>query len=137
MPKLEGSICPKCGATGTCRCRCNFCHEQLNEGWKNNDGQQVMNPHTGRAIPHDMYNQPHNKCMLNRKGRDTVGFIKDGKFYVNEKRQDLGNYMKNMARLGADGYWHLWKDGKYAGCIEKARKEDYQSWEPNQEVIEK
>ena len=132
MTKLEGATCPQCGSTKSCYCRCNFCHEQFNKGWKNNDGQQVMNPYTGKPIPHDMHGNPHNKCMLNRKGKDTVGFIKGGEFYVNEKRKDLGDYMKNMARLGADGWWHLWVDGKYRGPVEYAPN-DHKSW--NGEVI--
>lgn len=134
MTKLEGPTCPKCGATGTCRCRCNYCHEQLNDGWKNNDGQQVMNPRTGRAIPHDMYNQPHNDCM--KKGTGGKYYKGGEQVYVNEKSKDLGDYMKNMARLGADGFWHGWRDGKYVGRIEKATKEAYQSWEPIQQEVQ-
>ena len=120
LTKLLGLICPKCGATKSCYCRCNFCHEEFSKGWKNNDGQQVMNPNTGKPIPHDTYGNPHNQCMLNRKGKDTVGF----------------EYMKNMARLGADGNWHLWVDGKYRGPVEKAPKEAYQSWEPIQQEVQ-
>jgi hypothetical protein len=49
--------------------------------------------------------------------------------YVNEKSHDLHEYMKNYARLGADGWWHLWRNGKYAGPVEYAPN-DHKSWEP-------
>ena len=130
MTKLEGSTCPKCGATGTCRCRCNFCHEHLNDGWKNNDGQQVMNPRTGRAIPHDMYNQPHQDCM--RKGTGGKYFKGGEQVYVNEKSKDLGDYMKNLAQIGTGWILALMADGKYRGPVEHAPN-DHKSW--NGEVI--
>ena len=114
MPKLEGPTCPKCGATGTCRCRCNYCHEQLNDGWKNNDGQQVMNPRTGRAIPHDMYFQPHQSCM--RKGTGGKYYRGGEQVYVNEKSKDLGEYMRRHAKLeGKD--WILYVDDKRTGFV--------------------
>ena len=129
MTKLEGNICPKCGATGTCYCRCNFCHEQFSEGWKNKDGQKVMNQRTGKYIPHDVYGNPHNECMTKGTGGK---YYKGGKqVYVNEKWNDLHEFMRNHLKLGDDGWYHLFKDDKYAGRYEYAPK-DHISWDPEQ-----
>lgn len=122
MTKLEGITCPICGTLGTCEHRCNFCHDKVQ--WVNKDGVKVINSRTGKSVIHDEYGNPH-KCMTG--GTKGTGFYKDGKVYVNEKSKDLGDYMKNMARLGADGYWHLWLDGKYRGPVEYAPN-DHISW---------
>ena len=51
--------------------------------------------------------------------------------YVNEKSHDLCEYLKMHAKLGDDGWWHLFRNEKYAGRIEYAPN-DHISWEPKQ-----
>ena len=73
-----------------------------------------MNPGPGRAIPHDMYNQPHNDCM--RKGTGGKYYTGGKQVYVNEKSHDLHEYMRRHAKLeGKD--WILYVDDKRTGFV--------------------
>ena len=51
--------------------------------------------------------------------------------YVNEKSHDLHEFMRNHLKLGDDGWWHLFKDDKYAGRYEYAPN-DHISWDAKQ-----
>ena len=51
--------------------------------------------------------------------------------YVNEKSHDLHEFMRNHVKLGDDGWYHLFKDEKYAGRILYAPN-DWKSWNPEQ-----
>ena len=125
MTKLEGEFCPICSRKNWCYCRCNYCLEQLNKGWLNRDGVQVINSRTNRPIPHDMYNNPHQDCM--KGGTHGKGYFKNGVWIpprgtppeeepAPEKSHDLHEYMRRHAKLeGKD--WILYVDDKRTGFV--------------------
>jgi len=90
---------------------------------------------SGYQIPTNFFDGEITKRGENHKcPYGKAGGIKETRVYVNEKSHDLAEYMQRWSRLGQDGWWHGWRNGKYVGRVEKARKEDYASWEPKQEV---
>lgn len=83
---------------------------------------------SGYIVPTNFYDGLISKRGENHICPKNIRMPKPKPVYVNEKSKDLGDYMKNMARLGADGYWHLWLDGKYRGPVEYAPN-DHISWD--------